>query len=84
MNNKIVIGLYICIIVFILSFVNNIIYNFDDIKLINQEEEITTFYELSDVNVKTKKFQKEKLILKYIIYFIFYYNLDHIEKIKYW
>lgn len=74
-------GLYVCIFLFCFSFLINLIHNFDCLKEINQEEEITTFYELIDFNVKTEKFKKEKLIYKYVVYFIFFINIDHFEEI---
>ncbi len=85
MENKYLrVGLYICICLFFIAFINNVITTFDDLKLINQEEDIITFYEMSDFTVKNEKFKKERLIYKYIIYFIFFYNLDHPERIIYY
>lgn len=74
-------GLYVCLFLFILSFFINLINHFDDLKIINQEEEIMTFYELTDTDVKNEKFKKERLIYKYIIYFVFFIDIDHLEKI---
>lgn len=74
-------GLYVCLFLFILSFFMNLINHFDDLKVINQEEEIMTFYELTDTDVKNEKFKKERLIYKYIIYFVFFIDIDHLEKI---
>ena len=74
-------GLYVCLFLFILSFFMNLINHFDDLKVINQEEEIMTFYELTDTDVKNEKFKKERLIYKYIIYFVFFIDIDHLEEI---
>jgi hypothetical protein len=74
-------GLYVCLFLFIFSFFMNLINHFDDLKVINQEEEIMTFYELTDTDVKNEKFKKERLIYKYIIYFVFFIDIDHLEKI---
>lgn len=74
-------GLYVCLFLFILSFCINLTNHFDDLKIINQEEEIMTFYELTDTDVKNEKFKKERLIYKYIIYFVFFIDIDHLEKI---
>lgn len=83
-NKYLEIGLYICICLFFIAFINNVIVTFDDLKLINQEEDILTFYEISNIKVKNEKLKKERLIYKYIIYFVFFYNLDHPEKIIYY
>lgn len=74
------INLKISIILFliVLSFFNNLLKSYDNLKQLNKEIEVECFLAQIDNNIEIEKpfLSHIKTLYKYFIYFIFFYNIE--------
>lgn len=64
----------------VFSFFNNIVLTFDKLKELTKNQEIEVFFQRIDdtVEVENAPTSYVKMIGKYILYFVFFYNIDDI------
>lgn len=66
------------IVLVVVSFINNLLLGFDNLKNLNEDTDIECFLVDIDPNINIeKRYQKKlKTIYQYIIFYIFFYNIN--------
>lgn len=66
------------IVLVVVSFINNLLLGFDNLKKLNEDTDIECFLVDIDPNINIeKRYQKKlKTIYQYIIFYIFFYNIN--------
>lgn len=74
----------IVIILVCLSFINNLLLTFDNLKDLNKSSDLACLVSVVDPSIKVEEetINKVSLMYKYIIYFIFFYNINDPTSIK--